>query len=231
MRSGLVAVAANGDTNALRISGIASVMSDSVTTIAVSFEDAHGAPATHPAASRVVFRPEVGVLRVQLPPSVTSWAFTDKAFATGLVSDAYVVRCQDGSIALDLHLREPASVQAAYGDTTAPLTLTLCRGGLPMPARAAHGGTILLTPAPGDHADTLVIEGYARPFEAHLEIHLTGAAPRDTFTGTADYAETWGEFRFRLARGTQGNADTLRVGEPNMETEEWLGIRLPLGRR
>lgn len=230
VRTGPVAMATEGDTSALRISGIASVHSDSITSIVISFVDGKGAPAAHPAVSRVVFRPEVRVVRVQLPRSVASWAFTQKSFETGLVSAAYVVRCLDRTIALDLHLAESASVRASFGDATAPLTVTLRRGGLPLPPPAPPGSTVLLWPRLGDDADTLAIEGYSRPFEANLEVHLVGASPRDTYTSTADYIETFGEFRLRLPRGARGSADTLKVGDPNMETGAWQGVSLPLSR-
>ena len=230
VRTGPVAMAAEGESGALRISGIASVHLDSVTSIIVSFVNEQGAPAAHPGMSRVTFRPEVRVVRVQLPSSVTSWAFTQKSFETGLVRVAYVVRCLDRSIALDLHLAEPASVRVAFGDATAPLTVTLRRGGLPLPPPAPAGSTVLLWPRAGDASDTLEIEGYSRPFEANLEVHVVGAAPRDTFTATADYVETYGEFRLRLARGARGPADSLKVGDPNMETGVFQGISLPLSR-
>lgn len=230
VRTGPVAMATQGDTGAIRISGIASVHSDSVTSIVVSFVDANGTPAAHPAMSRVVFRPEVRVVRVQLPSSVASWAFTQKSFETGLVSAAYVVRCLDRTIALDLHLAGSASVRASFGDVTAPLTVTLRRGGLPLPPPAPAGSTVVLWPRSGDDADTLAIEGYSRPFEANLEVHLVGASPRDTHTMTADYIETFGEFRLRLPRGARGPADTLKLGDPNMETGAWQGVSIPLSR-
>lgn len=230
VRTGPVAVATEGDTGDLRISGIASVHSDRVTSIVVSFLDAKGAPAAHPAASRVVFRPDVGILRVELPASVKTWAFTEKSFETGLVSRAYVLRRLDGTIAVDLHLAEPASTRAVFGDATAPLTLHLRQGGVALLAPAIEGGTVLLTPHAGDSADTLAIEGYGRPFEAETEVHLVGAAPRDTFAHAADYIDTYGEFRMRLPRGKRGAADTLKVGDSSMETGAWQGISLPLSR-
>ena len=231
VRSGPVALATEGDSGEVRLSGIASVHSDSITTVIVSFEDAKGAPTGPPAGSSVVFRPQVRVLRVQLPRAVTHWEFTDKRFESGLVSRVFVVRRLDGSIALDLHLAEAASVRALFGDTVAPLTLHLRRGGVALPAVADKGSsTVLLWPRPGDDSDTLAIEGYGRPFEANVEIHIRGAAPRDTFTNSADYTETWGEFAIRLPRGARGPADTLRVGESHMDTGRWLGSTVPLSR-
>ncbi len=231
VRSGPVALVVEGDSSDTRISGIASVSSDSVTTVILSFERKDGTPTTHPAASTVVFRPEVRVLRVQLPRTVTSWAFTDKTFESGLVSHAYVVRRLDGSIAVDLHLAESASVRALFRDTEAPLTVHFRRGGAPLPPPAPAGSAVLLWPRAGDDADTLRIEGYSRSFEANVEIHIAGAAPRDTFAGAADYIDTWGEFSVHLPRGARGSADTLRVGDSHMETGEWLGATIPLSRR
>lgn len=232
VRSGPVALAVEGDTSATKISGIASVHSDSVTTVIVSFENASGSPVGHPAGSSVVIRPEVRVLRVQLPRSVAQWAFTDRTFESGLVSRAFVVRRLDGAIALDLHLVESASVRAVFSDVEAPLTLHLRRGGVALPPLADKGSsTVLLWPRPGDDSDTLAIEGYGRPFEANVEIHIRGAAPRDTFTNSADYIETWGEFAIRLPRGKRGPADTLLVGDSHMDTGRWLGSTVPLSRR
>ncbi|MEO5989716.1 MAG: hypothetical protein ABIU54_12990 [Candidatus Eisenbacteria bacterium] len=231
VRSGPVALAAEGDSGEVSISGIASLHSDSVTTIIVSFENASGAPVGHPAGSSVVFRPEVRVLRIQLPITVTKWSFTDKTFESGLVSRAFVVRRLDGSMALDLHLAQPASVRAAFGEGEAPLTVHLRRGGVALPAVADKGSsTVLLWPRPGDDSDTLAIEGYGRPFEANVEIHIRGAAPRDTFTNSADYTQTWGEFAIRLPRGARGPADTLLVGDSHMDTGKWLGSTVPLSR-
>jgi len=89
---------------------------------------------------------------------------------------------------------------------------------------------VLRPPHAGDSADTLVIEGYGRPFEAEAEVHVVGAAPRDTFARAADYIDTYGEFRMRLPRGKRGPADSLKVGDPNMGTGAWQGVSLPLSR-
>lgn len=217
---------------AVQISGIASVHSDSTTSIIVSFEDANGAPAALAAGGSLEMRPDVRVLRVRLPDGVKQCAFADKAFESGLVSKAYFVGCLDGSVALDLHLAEAASARAISGDVAAPLTIQLSRGGPDRPAPLTSERVVLLSPRAGDDADTLAIEGYAfSPFEGEVQILVGSATVRDTFIRSSGELETWGEFRLRWPRGPRGASDSLRVSDGMDEKPAWTGVALPLSHR
>ncbi len=215
----------------MRISGIASVHSDSTTSIVVSFEDANGAPVALPAGGSLEMRPDVRVLRVRLPDRVKHSAFADKAFETGLVSRAYVVGCLDGSVAIDLHLVSAAGARAVSGDVMAPLTIQLSRGGPELPPPTTSKRIVLLSPREGDTNDQLSIEGYAlAAFEGEVMVSLRGAVLRDTFIRVGGDYPYWGEFRLTWPRNELGPSDSLFVSDGMDEAPAWTGISVPLSR-
>ncbi len=207
-----------------RLGAITHGVVDSTEVVTLRFDGALG-PVAAAAPSWVLLGRSRGVIRVVCSlvpvPGRTPSAWTDTTFASGgLVRAAYALRTLEGHVAVDLHLAEPVLARARVGGPDSALVIELRRGGPPLealPDSLRSPRVVLLEPRHWDPLTVFAVEGYARTFEANVLIRLRGGmAPLDTFTTATDGMELWGEFRLELPNAAA--AETVRVGEFDMET-------------
>lgn len=226
------AVGAFGDTagEARSLAAIVFAHTGEGQRVVLTFADAAGLPANTVGPGRVELLRELGVVRVWLPPEVDVGAMTETFWAGDLADQAYLVRSLDGPCFVDVHLRRAATARVWESAVPAAVVLELRAGGDPVPDPAPRGRrVVLLAPRGGEAAYPLTIGGYARTFEANVQVRLAqeGRAVRDTFATASDYVYMWGEFRVALPAGPAGGLE-LQAGEANMETGAWEGVGVPL---
>jgi Immunoglobulin-like domain of bacterial spore germination len=162
----------------------------------IEFETAEGAPATTPPSVTVDFLESRQILRVWA--DVESTVVTDQLVETGLVDRLYVVRAINGGLFIDFHLARPSQVRAVVSNSPARLTLELQAGTEPFEGSAAVSArTVVTKPSDGsEHSPTIMVEGYARTFEANVTIigTLGDQIVAETSATAADWTTTWGQF-------------------------------------
>jgi hypothetical protein len=208
----------------VRIGAIAHQRQDSSEVVVLRFDGATGASAC-PAPTGVLLSRERRVVRLLFDtPAVEGTTWTDTVFTTGvLVTRACVLRTLEGRVAVDLHLGAAVLARAAVGGPDSALVVALQPGGDPLPPPTPFADrVVLLRPRDGDTDAILRIEGYARTFEATVQVQARGRVAADTFTTAADYLDMWGEFGFEWPAAA--GADTVRVGEYDMESGAWHGV-------
>jgi hypothetical protein len=175
--------------------------------VVLGFATSDGAPASSLGRIDVRLRRDIGVIRISLPDEVTAAAVTDGLLETDLVDAFYVVRNEDRSLFVDLHLAVGVAARAAYADAPVQLVVDLRPGDLPLQSQPTRAFlAVVLTPAPGPAEYPLRVTGYARPFEASLlwRLYQEEQVVDEGFTMTTDYIEAWGAFEFEVPTGPSG---------------------------
>lgn len=202
--------------------------SDGCERFGIEFETTEGAPATTPPSITVDFLDTRQIVRVWADVDTT--VVTDQLVETGLVDRLYVVRALNGGLFVDLHLDRPAQVRAQVSNSPARLTLEMQAGTEPFEGSAAVSEhTVLTAPNDGSEQDgSVVVEGYARTFEANVTVIATVGDQilAETSATAADWATTWGEFTARVEL-PPGPVD-LFVGERSPQDGHLDGVTINL---
>lgn len=192
------------------------------------FDTAGDAPATTPPSMTARFLEGSRVIRISM--DIDRTVITDQLIETRLVDRLYVVKGLDGTMFVDLHLREKAVAKVTVTNSPARLTLELAPGvGDIGPAPLFSDRTVLITP-PGDGevGSEVEVTGYARNAEANVMIVATAGndVVLETSTTAADWLETWGEFEeeISLPSGTVN----LFVGEASPADGSLQGVTVGL---
>lgn len=198
--------------------------------LVVELSTEEGAPATRAGLLRGEVRRDLGLVRLELAEEVADTQVADAAFEGELMGGAFVVRSEDGSLHVDVHMAAPARARVAVLSSPARVVLDLRPGGptLPAPPTMAER-VVLLTPRGGGFTYPLDISGYARTFEANVVVRLRqgGQVRVERLTTASDWVHTWGEFAVVLPDGPSGSLQ-LFVGEesPQDGTEEGAVLEL-----
>ncbi len=203
-------------------------VADACERFGFDFDTAENAPATTPPSVTASFLDGERVIRISL--GINRTVMTDQLVETRLVERMFVVRALDGSIFVDLHLKEKANARISLSNTPARLTIELHpASGEIGPAPSVSARTVLLTPAVGSTVgEEVVITGYARTAEANVLIVAARAEEVlvEESTTAADWVETWGEFATTVTL-PPGTID-LFVGEESPADGSLQGVTFRL---
>lgn len=190
------------------------------------FDTAENAPATTPPSVTASFLEGERVIRVSL--GIDRTVITDQLVETRLVERLFVVRGLDGSIFVDLHLREKANARISVSNSPARLTVELHPApGEIGPAPSVSSRMVLIAPPDGTIVGEEVdITGYARTAEANVLVVAARAEEVlvEVSTTAADWVETWGEFATTVTL-PPGTID-LFVGEESPADGSLQGVTL-----
>ena len=181
------------------------------------------------------FRRSYGIVRYELPNTLTTIGQADSAFADSTIASAYVVHGLDGGYFLDVHLANPSRADSRATPSPegeARIGLQLAVGGGAIPTRAPRDrNVVVLEPRNGSVTYPIVVKGYARTFEANVQgwVEQNNAviAASKSFTTAADWTVTWGEFELTIPSGPEGDI-VLFVGEESAKDGTPIGVRIPL---
>lgn len=192
------------------------------------FDTAENAPATTPPSVTASFLEGERVIRISL--GINRTVITDQLVETRLVDRMFVVRALDGSLFIDLHLKEKANARIVLSNSPARLTIELHpASGEIGPAPSVSSRMVLITPAVGATVgEEVEITGYARTAEANVLIVAARAEEVlvEESTTAADWVETWGEFGTTVTL-PPGTID-LFVGEESPADGSLQGVTLRL---
>ncbi|HEY7704987.1 MAG TPA: Gmad2 immunoglobulin-like domain-containing protein [Acidimicrobiia bacterium] len=219
-------IAGNGGSPGDRLASIDREGDESCERFRLLFEAVDGATPAGLGTVRAEIIEGAGVVRVHLP--VKSTATTDLEVGSSLVDSVYVFREPDGNLAADFLLASAA--RAGIQRSGTDLSLSFEPGGEP-PAGSptVTNQTVVISPLPGTVGATFDVTGYARPFEATVNIVLQqdGATVLETVATANDWSETWGWFSASVESPVQGLA-TLFVGSYSPVDGSFEGAEVPL---
>jgi hypothetical protein len=174
--------------------------SDRCETFTFEFETSEGAPAISVPAMKVDHLDTFQVIRIRM--NIDSATVTDQLVETGLVDRLYVVKALDGTMFVDLHLKEPTAARARVESSPARLTLDLKPGFVGFKGLSTVGDeVVVISPArDSDVGLNPLLSGYARTDEDTVLIVVTqDDVVEETSTTSADSSVTWGEFARNVA--------------------------------
>lgn len=174
--------------------------SDRCETFAFDFETSEGAPAISVPDMKVDHLDTFQVIRIRM--SIDSASVTDQLVETALVDRLYVVRALDGTMFVDLHLKEPAAARARVESSPARLTLDLKPGFVSFKGVSTLGDDVVVVSPARDSevGPNPLISGYARTPEDEVLIVVSQDEVVDEASATsADSSVTWGEFETNVA--------------------------------
>ena len=198
--------------------------------LVVELATAGGAPATEPGGVRAELLRDRGIVRLRLDDLVASTAIADRVVERELVDRVYVVRSLDGYLFVDIHLGSAVLARASVTRSPAAVIVDLQAGGPELVARPVVSDAAVVIAPTGPKAEyPLIVEGYARTFEATvvLRVRQGNRLEVEDVTSSADYLITWGEYRFDIANGPNGKVDIF-VGEDSPEDGTERGARFTL---
>ena len=230
---GVLASLGSAQGDGVHIAGVSHFHTGGCERLEVSLAASDGSPSSALPPVEVELMADAGLLRMSFDPAVQTTSITDASFSGGLFNSVYVVRGLDGRLFVDAHLSR--SVEAAAEAGPSRLTVVL-RGadGYPSSRPSASSSTVVTSPARrGDVSYPITVAGYARNFEANVIGFTTGpdgTAGPAYHTSSADYIQTWGEFRLVIEEGPAGPV-TLSAGDYDAESDDFHGVHLPLTAR
>lgn len=222
---------ARGD--GVHIAGVSRFRTGDCERLEVYLTAADGSPSSALPPVEVELMADAGLLRMSFDPAVQTASITDASFSGGPFHSVYVVRGLDGRLFVDAHLSR--SVEAAAEAGPSRLTVVLrSTDGHPSSTPAVSSSAVVTSPARHDGVSyPIAVAGYARNFEANVIGFTTGpdgTAGPVYFTSSADYIQTWGEFRLLIEDGPAGLV-TLSAGDYDAESGGFHGVQLPLTAR
>jgi hypothetical protein len=183
--------------------------------IRIGFATPEGAPAVEPPLVGVRFLRWAGVVRLEFGSGVTDAVIAEQVVDTSLVDRIYTVMQVDGTMFVDIHLREPVFARAFTSSRPAALAVDLAPGGLAYthPVRRV-GELVLVPPDPAAATYPLTITGYALGATDSVE-GLLRASDGSTVVGEAAVGPsdfTWGAFSMVFPDGPRAQV-TITVGD------------------
>ena len=229
---GLAATFGESSGDAAAVGGIRWAAHDGCERLVIDLLTADGAPAASLGEVSVSFRSELGVIRIELPVRTT--AIADSVIEGEIVDRVYVVRRDNGELAVDVHLGDDKPVRVRGFDVGEPSRVVLDIAPFDDGIRriappSIDDVVVLFSPLGGPDEYPLTISGYARTFEANVvaELSQDAAVLESTFTTASDWLEAWGEFELTIDSGPSGEV-TLFVGEFSARDGSPMGVELRL---
>jgi hypothetical protein len=217
VESGLVAAVGDDVGDATQIEQIRLEPAPTCERLIIEFANGSGAPAASIGPTGVTVLDFVGLVRVAVPPEITTTAITDTLLEGTLIRGVTVVRSEDGSLTIDVQGTEGTPLLARAFVTTSPATLVIDVATsleLPEPAGVtASASAVVVSPVPGPNLYPLTVEGYAAPglHVVTIQLGTEDAGNVDLSVALNGDNDAWQAFRTSIADGPSGPA-TLFVG-------------------
>ena len=209
---GLIAAVGESDADAARISQIRWSPGGECERLVVSFVADSGSPASTVGLTGVSVVSFAGIVRVDLPPSITDTAIADMRTDGDIIDRTYVIRDNEGELSIDIHGADGVPIAARAFLTSSPATLVidLARAvdqGDPVGA-AESETTVIVSPIAGEVLYPFIIESYAQPGleSVRLQIVVDGATIEDRSITLPAHMTAWQRFTVQIDDGPSGAA-------------------------
>ena len=235
VESGLAAALGNDVGDAAQIEQIRLDQAPTCERITIEFTNDSGAPATSIGPTGVTVLDFAGLVRVAVPPEITTTAIADTLFEGALVHGATVVRADDGSLTIDIRGADGTPILARAFATTSPASLVIdvaTSQELPEPAGVTVSTpAVVVSPVPGPSLYPLTVEGYAAPglHSFRIQLGTEDSTDVDLSIALSGDNDAWQAFRTSIVDGPSGSS-TLFVGivDGNDQPLDGASVRLDL---
>jgi hypothetical protein len=233
VESGLAAAVGNDVGDAAQIEQIRLDVAPSCERLTIEFTNGSGAPATSIGPTGITVLEFVGLVRVAVPPGITTTAIADTLLEGALVQGATVVRADDGSLTIDVRGTDGTPILARAFATTSPASLVIdiaTSQELPEPAGVtASAPAVVVSPVPGPNLYPLTVEGYAAPGLHSVRVQLGTEDSTDVDLSVAlnGNNDAWQAFRSSIVDGPSGPA-RLFVGTADSNNQPVDGASVSL---
>ncbi|MDJ0925856.1 MAG: hypothetical protein QNJ77_15000 [Acidimicrobiia bacterium] len=232
--SGVISAFGGASGDAVQISGLRAARHPGCERIVLDLLTADGAPAGSLGLVGVEYDSEIGIVRINLPPSITVTSVADLLLDGDLADRAYVVQTSEGNLALDIHAVPGSSVALRAFEMTGPsrivVDLKTDTDVPPVQGVASNDYVVVTNPASGPGKNPLLVTGYARPGISQVEVSIHDHAASDPAVTTpatvAGSNQAWGEFSVGIVDPLSGTHE-LFVGEPSSRQDSsgvWISI-------
>jgi hypothetical protein len=199
--------------------------------VVVDLLAAGAAPASSVGEATVTILEGTGVIRISLPDAVRRTGIADSLLEGDLAQRAFVVRMEDGTLAVDIHTATSVPIRTRAFTVDAPARIVVdlapaAEGGATVATPPLVGpNVVVLSPRGGEVAYPVRVIGYARTFEATViaRMLVDGDIATEVFTTAADWLDAWGAFSLELPSGPAGPVQ-LFVGEDDAGDGSARGI-------
>ena len=231
--SGVVSAFGGATGDAAQISGLRAGSHPGCERVVVDLLTVDGAPAGSIGLVGVEYDETVGIVRINLPASINRTAVADSLFDGELVERAYVVRTEEGQLAIDIHVVAGAAVALRAFEVDAPSRVVVDvrpqDDAQPVRGASTSSTIVVVDPAAGPATSPVVVSGYARTVRQDViaRIHdARDAAPveeqTDSIRGGND---VWHEFTITFPALPEAQFE-LFVGPGSGNTGLWIPIDL-----
>jgi hypothetical protein len=233
VENGLAAAIGNDVGDAAQIEQIRLDQATTCERLTIEFTNDSGAPATSIGPTGVTVLDFAGLVRVAVPPEITTTAIADTLFEGALVQGATVVRADDESLTIDIRGADGTPILARAFATTSPASLIIdiaTSQELPEPPGVtASAPAVVVSPVPGPSLYPLAVEGYAAPGLRFLRIQLGTEDSTDVDLSIAINGgnDAWQAFRTSIVDGPSGSS-TLFVGTADANGQPLDGASVSL---
>lgn len=216
--------------------GVTDVRFGDHTTYERAVLDFDASPTGEPPRYSWRYREGDTVIRVRLPETKAT-ALTDGQGLGRAFSHYQVVRKEAGWLYVDLFLEGAAKDVNVFSlEDPGRIVIDVTPGAVQLSPTPVHeNGVYVMSPRPGSAAGsgTMMVHGYARPFEATGVWRIKDSEGRIVKQGrytTADWASTWGSYNFRVAypASLSRESGTLEVGSTSARDGSFTGAVVPL---
>lgn len=215
---GLIAALGEEDPDATRVSQIRWEEGASCERIVIGFATETGAPAARLGLTGVTVVGVTGIVRIDLPESITESAVADMWTDGTLVDRTYVARDPEGKMRIDIHMAQGVAIEARAFTAPSPSTLIIDvapRPDLPTSVSATTADdAVIVAPPSGPSLYPFTVEAYAPPGQFATSVVLvSNDVIASSVTVALDaYPDTWQAFTMRIDDGPSGPT-TVFVGE------------------
>jgi hypothetical protein len=183
--------------------------------VRLGFATAEGAPAVTPPEVEVRFLRWAGVVRLEFGAAVTAAVVAEQIVDTELIDRIYTVTEADGTMFVDVHLREPAFVRAFTSSGPAAIVVDIAPGGRRYPVPAVRlEDLVVIAPDPAATTYPLTVTGYTLlpgdTIEGVLRSPDGTTVVGGAVVGIHDF--TWGGFAMVFPNGPPGDV-SIRIGD------------------
>ena len=231
--SGVVSAFGGATGDAAQVSGLRAGTHPGCERVVVDLLTVDGAPAGSIGLVGVEYNETVGIVRINLPASITKTAVADSLFDGELVERAYVVRTEGGQLAIDIHVVAGAAVALRAFEVDAPSRVVVDvrpqEDAEPVRGATTASAIVIVDPAAGPTVSPLVVTGYARTVRQDVSGRIHETRDTDPINEQSSPIrggnEVWHEFTISFPPLPEAQLE-LFVGTGSGNAGIWMPIDL-----
>ncbi len=179
---------------------------DECERLTIQFNSGGGAPALDPPSGSAMILGDSGVIRITLDRAITESAVSEHLVSSRFVNKIYVVRSNDETLFVDIHLAEPALARITSSSSPAMIRLDLRPDGTKYSTPPiVSDDLVIVHPTTGNISYPFSVLGYTRK-SGKIEATITGETGEvaKASSPVTERGDTWRAFVLLFPLGPTG---------------------------